>query len=56
MEADGIVARHDLRQIPPRVEYARTEVGVSLAEALGPLCEWGRAPMARIEKGQVEAG
>ncbi len=56
MEADGIVARHDFREIPPRVEYARTEVGVSLAEALRPLCECGRKHMARIVKSQAEEG
>ena len=30
MEADGIVARKDFREIPPRVEYSLTEFGVSL--------------------------
>lgn len=56
MEADGIVARRDFREIPPRVEYALTEFGVSLAEALRPLCEWGREHMARIERTKAEAG
>ena len=45
MEADGIVARKDFREIPPRVEYSLTEFGVSLAEALRPLCDWGREHM-----------
>ena len=56
MEADGIVARKDFREVPPRVEYALTEFGVSLAEALRPLCEWGREHMARIERTKAEAG
>ena len=56
MESDGIVARKDFREIPPRVEYALTEFGVSLAEALRPLCEWGREHMARIERTKAEAG
>ena len=56
MEADGIVARKDFREIPPRVEYALTEFGVSLAEALRPLCDWGREHMARIERTKAEAG
>src|SRR6187200_2553472 len=42
MEADGIVARHDFREIPPRVEYSLTEFGVSLSDALGPLSAWGK--------------
>ena len=56
MDADGIVARKDFQEIPPRVEYALTEFGVSLAEALRPLCEWGREHMARIERTKAEAG
>jgi DNA-binding HxlR family transcriptional regulator len=49
MEADGVVARTDYREIPPRVEYALTPFGVSLSEALKPLCEWGALHMGRIE-------
>jgi DNA-binding HxlR family transcriptional regulator len=56
MEADGIVARKDFQEVPPRVEYALTRFGVSLAEALRPLCEWGREHMARIERTKAEAG
>ena len=56
MEADGIVARKDFREVPHRVEYALTEFGVSLAEALRPLCEWGREHMTRIERTKAEAG
>lgn len=48
MEADGIVLRHDFREIPPRVEYSLTAFGVSLSAALSPLCEWGQLHMARI--------
>ena len=48
MEADGIVSRHDFQEVPPRVEYALTEFGVSLVEALRPLCGWGSTHMARI--------
>ncbi len=48
MQADGIVAREDFREIPPRVEYSLTEFGVSLREALRPLCEWGGEHMGRI--------
>src|SRR5882762_3909951 len=55
MEADGIVARKDYQEIPPRVEYALTEFGVSLAEALRPLCDWGREHMERIEGVKAEA-
>ena len=48
MEADGIVDRHDFREVPPRVQYALTPFGVSLSVALMPLCEWGQSHMERI--------
>jgi DNA-binding HxlR family transcriptional regulator len=48
MEADGIVVRKDFQEIPPRVEYSLTEFGVSLGQALKPLCDWGREHMERI--------
>jgi DNA-binding HxlR family transcriptional regulator len=56
MESDGIVARKDFREIPPRVEYSLTGFGVSLSDALRPLCDWGREHMSRIEKAKAEAG
>jgi DNA-binding HxlR family transcriptional regulator len=56
MEGDGIVARKDYREIPPRVEYSLTDFGVSLAGALRPLCDWGREHMSRIEKAKAEIG
>ncbi|WP_372462099.1 winged helix-turn-helix transcriptional regulator [Streptomyces endocoffeicus] len=40
LEADGIIVRKDFREVPPHVEYSLTPFGVSLAEALRPLCEW----------------
>ena len=54
MECDGIVSRKDYRQVPPRVEYALTEFGTSLCEALSPLCEWGHKHMERIARCQLE--
>src|SRR3954451_22954782 len=54
MEADGIVVREDFREIPPRVEYSLTEFGVSLGQALKPLCDWGREHTERISKARSE--
>lgn len=41
LEMHGIIARTDHQEIPPRVDYALTPLGRSLAQALSPLCEWG---------------
>ena len=48
MEEDGIVRRQAYNEIPPKVEYSLTEFGVSLREALVPLCGWGSKHMRRI--------
>lgn len=41
MENDGIILRHDFKQVPPKVEYSVTPVGQTLNTALCPLSEWG---------------
>jgi DNA-binding HxlR family transcriptional regulator len=35
------LVRHDYGQVPPKVDYAVTPFGMTLIEALLPLCEWG---------------
>ncbi len=49
LEDDGLVQREVFHQVPPRVEYALTELGRSLNDALTPLCEWGKANLPRPE-------
>ena len=49
LQADGIIERVDFKEIPPKVEYALTPLGRSLAKALLPLCEWGSAHAAAVE-------
>ena len=41
LEAHGVVARTDYKEIPPRVDYALTPFGDSLVGAMVPLCNWG---------------
>jgi len=50
LEADGLVKRTDYREVPPRVDYSLTPLGVSLAEALVPLCTWGTDNMAEVTR------
>ncbi|WP_426753759.1 winged helix-turn-helix transcriptional regulator [Myxococcus sp. Y35] len=42
MEEHGIVHREVFAQVPPRVEYTATKLGLSLKPIIGALCEWGR--------------
>jgi DNA-binding HxlR family transcriptional regulator len=48
LEADGIVKRTDYKEVPPRVDYALTPLGRSLAVALEPLCSWGTEHMDEV--------
>lgn len=40
LERNGIVRRHDFREIPPRVEYCLTPLGVSLGQVVVSLDQW----------------
>lgn len=40
LEADGLVVRTSYPEVPPRVEYALTELGQELMERMLPLVEW----------------
>ena len=51
LEADHVLARTNYNEVPPRVDYALTPLGRSLADAIVPLCTWGTenaAAMASI--------
>ena len=43
LEADGLVARKEYPQVPPKVEYSLTPLGDSLMQVLDQLCTWGEA-------------
>src|ERR1700733_8046224 len=48
LEADRVLARTDYKEVPPRVDYALTPLGRSLAEAIIPLCTWGTEHAAEM--------
>ncbi len=49
LESDQVLARTDYKEVPPRVDYALTPLGRSLAGAIVPLCTWGTQNMAEVE-------
>lgn len=45
LEQIGVVSRHIVETMPPRVEYELTTRGQELGEALNPLAGWGARHM-----------
>jgi DNA-binding HxlR family transcriptional regulator len=43
LERDGIVVRKVYHQVPPKVEYSVTQLGLTLRPAMTELCRWGKA-------------
>ena len=49
--AAGVLTRRDHQQLPPMVDYAVTPFGMTLVQALMPLCVWGTEHRAEVESG-----
>jgi DNA-binding HxlR family transcriptional regulator len=49
MQEHGLVGREIFRQVPPRVDYLATPLGLSLAPVIATLCDWGRRHAADLE-------
>ncbi len=42
LERDGLVNREVFAEVPPRVEYSLTSLGMTLKPVLVQMCEWGQ--------------
>ena len=51
MEADGIITRTVYPEVPPRVEYALSELGESMRPILASMQAWGENYKALKAKG-----
>jgi DNA-binding HxlR family transcriptional regulator len=49
LERDGLVVRHYFPEIPPRVEYQLTAMGISLLNALEAVNGWISENLPRVE-------
>jgi DNA-binding HxlR family transcriptional regulator len=51
MEADGIITRTVYPEVPPKVEYALSELGESMRPIIGAMEQWGIQYKSTINKG-----
>lgn len=49
MEKDGLVSRKVYAEVPPKVEYSLTELGVSLKPILDSMWKWGEEYKVRVQ-------
>lgn len=49
LEKDGIIKRTVYNQVPPKVDYEMSELGMSLKSLLDQLGEWGQKYMNQFE-------
>ena len=52
MEADGLVERHVFAEVPPRVEYSLTPLGLTLKPVLDAMEQWGTAYKKKMAAGR----
>ena len=50
LESDGIVARTVYPEVPPRVEYALSELGESMRPIMDAMEQWGIAYKKQLEE------
>ena len=53
LERDGLVTRQVFAQVPPRVEYAITELALEMLELVHPLWAWAAANVGRFAVAQA---
>ena len=48
LEREGVLTRTVFAEVPPRVEYALSDHGVSLGQVMKVLAEWGQSHLDRV--------
>ncbi|AQY51427.1 HxlR family transcriptional regulator [Listeria weihenstephanensis FSL R9-0317] len=55
LEQDGVVHRKIYHQIPPKVEYSLTELGISMVPLIQVMCDWGIKNEQIISQNRITA-
>lgn len=55
LEEHGIVHRKVFAEVPPRVEYSVTKLGLSLQPIISSLCDWGKRHASQLRDLDDEA-
>ncbi len=50
LEEDGLISRKIYAEIPPRVEYALTEFGLTLSPTIQAMAKWGKEYRMKKQK------
>ena len=53
MERDGLVTLEIFAEVPPRVDYALTDLGRSLARPIAVIGDWAEVHIGQIEAAQA---
>lgn len=56
LEEDGYIERSVYGEVPPRVEYTLTELGLSLVECFSPVVEWAERHLDVIQENRGSVG
>ncbi|NKF31649.1 winged helix-turn-helix transcriptional regulator, partial [Pseudomonas sp. BGM005] len=55
LEMDGLIVRKVYAEVPPKLEYSLSELGLSMAPVLSALKEWGDLNIGRFGKNPASA-
>ena len=48
LQEDGVIMRHEFKELPPRVEYSLSDKGHALIPIIAQLAEWDTAYTERV--------
>jgi len=54
LERDGLLTREVFAEVPPRVEYQITDIGVEMLEHVAPLWTWVAQSVGRFQAARIE--